>query len=371
MHVLDLTMFWSGQGGGVMRYLRAKNAYLEGVPGARHTIVVPGRLGAQPPEIPGIPIPFGAGYRLPHDPKAVRRVLGALAPDLIEAGDPYHLAWAALRAGADRGVPVAAFYHSDMPELARRAFGDYAQRAAARYVRRLYRRFDTVFAPSRYVAARLGELGIERVIHQPLGVDTELFDPSRRASGWRTRHGIDAGARVLLYVGRYASEKNLDVLVGAVARLGPPYLLVTIGGGPLVPRGPRVLALPYESLPWQLASAYASADLFVHAGDQETFGLAVLEALASGLPVVGCAQGAVGELIDPLVGAAVERCTVDAFVEAIGALAARDPVPLARRARERAQAYEWNSVLAALYGHYADLVGAGALPLPPPERHAA
>jgi alpha-1,6-mannosyltransferase len=358
MHVVDLTMFWSGQGGGVQRYLRAKSAHLHRLGHFRHTIVVPGGLTAHPPEIPGIPIPFGAGYRLPRNRGAVQRVLRQLAPDLIEAGDPYQLAWAALRSGQESGVPVAIFHHSDMPELIGRAFGDYARRAAVSYVRRLYRRFDAVFAPSRYVAERLLELGIERVILQPLGVDTRLFDPVRRDHRWRTQHGIARDARVLLYVGRYAAEKNLDVLMGAVDKLGAPYLLVTIGGGPVTPVGPQVLALPYETDPVQLAAAYASADLFVHAGDQETFGLAALEALASGLPVVGSSAGGVGELIDETVGIRVKQCTAGAFAEAIRALDAQGPEELGGLARARAESYDWSSVLARLDAHYARLIDA-------------
>jgi alpha-1,6-mannosyltransferase len=259
-----------------------------------------------------------------------------------------------------------------MPELIARTFGEYARRAAARYVKRLYRRFDAVFAPSAYVASRLADLGIENVIVQPLGVDTRLFEPGRRDPGWRTLHQLSPRARVLLYVGRYASEKNLEVLSAAVRRLGPPYVLVTIGGGPTPPSGPRVIALPYESNPLQLARAYASADVFVHAGDQETFGLAALEALASGLPVVGCAQGGVAEIIDGPFGMAVARCQADHFAEAIDTIDRRSQdTDIASAARARAIEYEWQTVLARLDHHYARLVGAARSGYAPLEQRAA
>jgi alpha-1,6-mannosyltransferase len=352
MHLVDVTMFWSSESGGVQRYLRAKNAYLASHPAIRHTIVVPGSFAAGPPQVPGIPLPFSAGYRLPRNRAAVQRVLRNLKPDVIEAGDPYQFAWAALRTGAELGVPVSAFYHSDLPELAARAFGEYGRIAASSYVKRLYRRFDLVFAPSLHVAHRLAELGIDRVALQPLWVDTLLFDPAKRSDGWRIEHGISPDAKVLLYVGRYASEKNLPVLVDAVTRLGEPYILVTIGGGPLPPSGNRVIVLPYESDMESLAKAYASADLFVHAGDQETFGLAVLEAFASGLPVAGCKLGGIAELVDNTVGEAVKNCNATEFAEAIETVFARDRAVLSAHARERAVRYDWHTVLQSLDDKY-------------------
>ncbi len=352
MHLVDVTMFWSGQGGGVRRYLSAKHDYLKKQPDVRHTIVVPGSLTATSPQVPGIPLPFSAGYRLPRNRSSVQRVLKDLAPDLIEAGDPYQLAWAALRAGQDMGVPVAAFYHSNLPAMAQRALKEVGRLGAISYVKRLYKRFDTVFAPSRHIVEQLCEFGIERVVLQPLGVDTDLFRPDRRDPEWRAKHGIAPDTRVLLYVGRYAAEKNLSVLVDAVTRLGAGYLLVTIGGGPLVPAGERVMVLPFEGDMMELARAYASADVLVHAGDQETFGLAVLESLASGVPVVGCNLGGIAELVDSSVGYAVDGCHADGFAEAISALFERDFAGLALAARARALSYDWNVVLAALEGHY-------------------
>jgi alpha-1,6-mannosyltransferase len=156
----------------------------------------------------------------------------------------------------------------------------------------------------------------------------------------------------LLYVGRYASEKNLPVLVDAVARLGAPYVLVTIGSGPHIPSGPRVIVLPYESDMDSLAAAYASADAFVHAGDQETFGLAVLEALASGVPVIGCKLGGIAELVDDSVGEAVEHCDAPEFAAAIEAVFERDRAVLSMHARERALRYDWQTVLQSLDAKY-------------------
>src|SRR5256885_11770174 len=88
------------------------------------------------------------------------------------------------------------------------------------YVRCLYERFDLVFAPSRVMCEYLEDLGVQRVSHQPLGVDAEVFHPRRRTLALRPLLGLPAQARVLIFAGRFAGEKNLPVLLQAFARLG-------------------------------------------------------------------------------------------------------------------------------------------------------
>lgn len=348
-------MFYSPQGGGVRRYLSAKQAFLRAQDHCRHTLVVPGALDSQPPQVPGLPLPFSYGYRVALGRRSASRVLVALRPDIIEAGDPYQLAWAALDAGQAAGVPVVAFYHSDLPALAAALLGAPGRMAANAYVRRLYRHFDTVFAPSRSAVAALRELGLAGVVHQPLGVDTAAFHPGRRNPQWRQRLDIAPADCVLLYAGRYAPEKNLTILRDAVRQLGSGHVLVTIGSGPCAISGPRIRVLEHEHDADALIEAIASADIFVHAGIRETFGLAVLEALACGVPVVACAQGGLGDLIDCSVGEVVRHCTADAFAEAINTLRRRDRAPVSLAARQRALRYDWQLILSSLLSHYRQL----------------
>lgn len=354
-HIVDATMFWSPRGGGVKSYLRAKNGFLQDDERIRHTVVVPGAIRAASPQVPGLPLPFSSGYRFPRSRDASSRVLAALAPDVIEVGDPYQMAWSGLDAGQQAGIPVCAFYHSNVLEMAQRLGGKYARQAAAAYVRKLYPHFDRVFAPSAHVVSQLHDLGISRAVLQPLGVDTKVFHPQAADGSWRRRHGIAVDAVVLLYVGRFAPEKNLPLLADAVERLGAPYLLVAIGDGPIRPAGSRVRVLPYEAGRDALARAYAEADAFVHAGDQETFGLAVLEALACGLPVVGCRRGGVGDLVIDAVGETVPPGSAEAFARAIVSLRQRDAGELARAARTHALRYDWRSVFPLLIQHYRQL----------------
>ena len=153
IHVVDATMFWSPTGGGVRRYLLAKHDWLARRPGWRHTLAVPGGTGAA--VLPSVPLPGSGGYRVPLRRGAVARVLESLRPDLIEAGDPYRVAWGALDAARACRVPAVATCHSNLEAMARLAagtrLGGIAARAARRYARHLYRRFDLVLANPPYI----------------------------------------------------------------------------------------------------------------------------------------------------------------------------------------------------------------------------
>lgn len=348
-------MFWSPTGGGVQRYLRAKRDWLRGQPGVQHTIVAP---TAQPGIVDcgGWPIPRSGGYRFPWRRGALSQQLADLQPDVIEAADPYGLAWASLDAGQRLGVPVVAFCHSDLPRLMQRWAGTQglaasaAHRAAGTYLRRLYRDFDLVLAPSKAMTRDLLDLGLAQARHQPLGVDSRQFHPGRRDAGWRRSLGLPASARVLLYTGRLAPEKNLPVLVQAVQRLGPPYVLLLVGHGPSAPEpGAQVRLLPHVRQEAELARIVASADLFVHAGDQETFGLSVLEAMACGTPVMVREAGGLAELVTGGAGRGVPDDRPETWAAAIAAwFAGRqqlDPALQPGLALERARAHDWQVLL--------------------------
>jgi len=363
LHLVDTTMFWSPTGGGVRRYLLTKHAWLARQPRWRHTIAVPRVAGSDegPATLPSLPLPASGGYRLPIRRGAIARRLVALAPDVIEAGDPYRVAWGALDAAQTLGVPAVAYCHSNIVAMARLAtgprLGATAARFAERYARRVYRGFDLVLAPSLSMAAHLRDWGIARVHCQPLGVDSEVFHPSQRDPAWRARHGIDADARLLVYAGRFAAEKHLDVVAEAVMRLGAPYTLLVIGAGPVPPPpGPGVVVMPFVASTAALATAYASADAFVHAGDQETFGLSALEAMACGLPIVVRDAEGLGELVDRDNGVAVADASPASFAAGIAALFEGDWHQRSRAARLRAEASDWQRVLPSLVAHYLRLI---------------
>jgi alpha-1,6-mannosyltransferase len=365
-HLVDATMFWSPRGGGVRRYLLAKRAFLARQRRWRHTIVAPGAHGDGMVDCGGLPLPGSGGYRLPWRRNAAARLIATQQPDVIEAGDPYRLAWAVIDAARRCGVPAALFCHSDVATLAMRTIArrgaieiDASARLASRlgervsrYVARLCESFDLVFAPSRALQRRLIESGVQHALYQPLGVDTSVFHPRARDESWRAALRLPADARLLLYAGRFAAEKNLQQLARAVGVLGPRYHLLALGSGPLRPHGERVHILDFEAQPECVARAMASVDGFVHAGDQETGGLAVLEAMACGTPVAVRRAGGLAEVAAGGCGIAVDSDRTEDWAAAIEALVTPDSRTV-NAALHKARRHDWSRVLERLQDHYA------------------
>ena len=363
-HLLDTTMMYAPRSGGVKRYLMAKRAWLEARrQDIRHTLVVPGaQTRAQTSglvTVAAAKLPFGDGYRMPASPTKWATVLRLLRPDVIEAGDVFVPGHAAMEAGDALGVPVIGFCHTDAPTLAALHLGDWAEQPTFNFWAQAYQRFDAVVAPSHHTASRLAEAGVERVSVVPLGVDLDLFQPSRGDRGrLLKRLGLPARSRLLVFAGRPAREKNVESMIAAVEKLGDPYRLVLIGAGKDMRLSPRVIGLDFEREPQKLAALIASCDAFIHANENEMFGLVVLEAMAAGLPVIGPNKGGVGELIDESVGqlsAGVDPCSL---AEAVEALFARDLEALKLSARERTETrYSWDNTFASLTELYASLLG--------------
>jgi len=253
---------------------------------------------------------------------------------------------------------VAAFYHSNLPQIIGRRAGGLSERMVQRYIGCLYERFDVVFAPSRLMCSYLHHIGIHHAVYQPLGVDADVFRPERRSQALREKLGLPAQSRVLVYAGRFAGEKNLPVLLQAFARLGSPYHLLMIGGDHEARPAANVTILPYRKDSRELAQLFASADALVHAGTKETFGLVILESMACGRPVVGVNAGAMPEFIDDSVGILAAPNSSSSMAEAIVALYERDLEEMGAAARARVlQQYTWDHAFHAQTLAYASLIG--------------
>lgn len=364
LHLLDTTMLFAPKSGGVKRYLLAKRAWLaKSRPDLRHTLVTPGpRTRATADGLVSISaplIPFGDGYRIPASLRKWTRIIAHLKPNLIEAGDAYVPGHAALEAAEATGAATIGFCHSDPAALAALHFGEWAAAPAQKRWAKFFSRFDRVIAPSAYIAQRLMEAGVPRVSVQPLGVDIDVFHPGRADREVVRRDlGLDAGERLLVFAGRPAREKNLETLVEAVEKLGPRYRLMLIAAGANLKPHPQVIPLGYVRDPKQLARLIGSGDAFVHANDQEPFGLIVLEALAAGLPVVGPSTGGVSELIDEDVGQVAFEATGAGLAEAVDALFARDLHAVSAAARRRAEErHTWDRAFQGLMRTYGEVLG--------------
>ncbi|MCH7345201.1 glycosyltransferase [Pelomonas sp. CA6] len=364
-------MFWGAQPtGGVRRVLMTKRAHLLAA-GWRHTLLVPASQGEAQLHCGGVPLPGSGGYRFALNRRRAAALMVQAAPDLIEAADPYVLGWSALDAARRLGVPAIAFCHSHLPALAARLLGGtprgrragLAWRVAQRYLLRLYAHYDLVLAPSRLLAEQLRGWGLAQAQVQPLGVDCQVFRPEARDPAWAGQLkkvlALAPDTRLLLYCGRFATEKRLPLLARALDLLGPGHALLCVGGGPCPPPpGPRLRLLPPEPDARRLARLMASCDAFVHAGDQESFGLSALEAMACGTPVVLAAQGGLGELGSGVAG--LVASTQPAFwAEAMHRALHPDDADEVQRALRRARALDWTAVMAQMMRRYRRLLGVG------------
>jgi alpha-1,6-mannosyltransferase len=360
MHIVDVTLFFAPHSGGVKRYLLAKRQFFSDRTDVRHTLVVPGAWNRRHErgivEMKCLRIPGGGGYRLPLDVIRWARTLRELAPDVIEAADPYHLAWVALGVADRLGIPAVAFAHSDLARLFGDRFAPAIGRAAGIYLRHLYRRFDAVLAPSRLIAERLGDLGIDNVAIQPLGVDGTVFHPSRRDPALRAELGLADDARILIFAGRMAREKEIPLLMRVLAGLGAPYHLLLVGGERRETLAPNVTMLPYEQDATRLARLLASSDALIHAGRHETFGMILVEAMACALPVIAVRSGAVTEIVRPDIGRVAAPDDARSLAGAVRSIFAGDRAAMGAAARAHAEReYLWENTLPRLVAHYAEL----------------
>ncbi|MFB4393300.1 MULTISPECIES: glycosyltransferase family 4 protein [unclassified Pseudomonas] len=363
VHIADITMFYAPASGGVRTYLDAKHRRLDARHDVRHSLLVPGpgptaRHANGIYQVPAPPLPFGKGYRFPVRLAPWCNVLRRLEPDLIEVGDPYLTAWAALEARRKLDVPVIGFYHSDLPLLVSNRMGNWFTPNVEAYVSKLYGHFDRVLAPSQVMADKLRRLGVRDVHVQRLGVDLATFSPTHHDPHLRAELGIPEDSRLLVFAGRGSREKNLPVLLDCIGHLGRPYHLLLVGSNMPTNVPDNVTVIDQFCPPAQVARLLASADLLVHAGDQETFGLVILEAMASATPVVAVRAGAFDEIVTPAGGRlcrpndglAMANAVREVFEEGVSQLGAQ-----ARRHVE--QHYAWDAVVSGLLQHYQAVLG--------------
>jgi len=323
----DVTQSWSDIGGGVGTYLRRKREYILRKTPHRHLLIIPGTEDSVKQDgrsttvtIASPPVPTSPQYRLLLRNGAVRAALEQFRPDVVECQDAYNLPWAVFgyrkRHPETAAVAVymtdfpTAYVHRPLKRLVGEAIAGQLRSLAYRYCGLLYRRFDAVFGLSENGgAARLRQLGVENVAIVPLGVELTEFSPDRRDPELRRSLGVSDDEPLLIYVGRLDRERRAQVVVDAFKKL-PASLgarLALVGDGPvrdslLESGNNRVIAPGYLSDREELARWLASADIYVSGMADETFGVSVIEAQASGLPVVGVAAGAMLDRVDESTG---------------------------------------------------------------------
>jgi alpha-1,6-mannosyltransferase len=384
LKIVDITQFYSPVSGGVKRYLHEKIAYIEKhTPNDRHVLIVPGRKTevkvrgrTRVYTIRSPLVSRASQYRALLNRRAVEEVMKRERPDVIESGDPYQLGWGTIKVGRALGIPVIGFYHSHFPEAYLRAGARLLGKKASRrvmklsraYVRKLYNQHSATLVASDRLADILREWGVQNVRVLSLGVNVDIFRPDEAdRRKMRAALGLDSNRKFLLYVGRLAKEKNTRQLFRAFEILDRQhpnrFQLLVIGDGPerrelkkLKARRKHVSWINYCANAVELARYYRAADLFVHPGTQETFGLVALESQACGTPVVGIRGSAMDDLIFHEQTDWARENTAEALADAIERFTKKQLTKLGESAAESAaRLHAWSRVFDRLFCIYRDV----------------
>ncbi|WP_462320989.1 glycosyltransferase [Halochromatium sp.] len=397
MRYCDLTLAYTETSGGIRTYIDQKRRWIAENSDDEHVLIIPGEHDRSSQtgrlrtiEINSPLIPGCKPYRFFWRPDKVRHALEQSAPDIVELGSFFVEPWAAFRyrdechqqakrclvsayfhtdiAHAYVGAPLRRFLVDGVEEISETlaAWGnrvtEVAESGAEASFGQIFGRCDLTFAATAAQAARIAEYGVSGTEVVPLGVDLSRFSPEQRSVDWRQQQGIGDDEVLLLYCGRLDSEKAVTLLVDAFERLPEQarFPLILMGEGPLrealearAQQRPRLRVLHYERDRAAYAQIMASADVYVTAGAYETFGLAVVEAQASGLPVVGVDAGALCERVAPDRGRLGPVGDAEAMASNIITVAAqRHRLGAAARRHVLESGYGWDSTFRRLFAIY-------------------
>jgi phosphatidylinositol alpha 1,6-mannosyltransferase len=323
---------------------------------------VPGPLPYPVVRVPSVSLPNYPSFRLGLPSRKIAAALRDHGTDVVHLASPFVLgAWGA-SAAEKLDLPAIAVFQTDVPSYAKAYGMSLSEQTAWRWIRRIHNRSARTLAPSSATAADLLAHGVRDVWLWRRGVDSERFHPDHRSEA--VRRALAPGGEVIAgYVGRVAVEKRLDLLAATAAI--PGVRVVVVGDGPALPSLRRTLpgvTFLGERHGTQLSRLYASFDVFVHTGPFETFGQAVQEAMASGLPVVAPAAGGPLDLVTPgRTGYLVPPRDGGAVAAAVAELAADDVKrkEYGAAAREAVECRTWTAVGDELIDHYRAVSNAG------------
>ena len=293
--------------------------------------------------------------------RAMHRKLAEFKPEVIHLVTPFTIGLCGLKMAAKTGIPPVASFHTDFPGYLNYYGFGMLEKLSWQFLRWFHNRCAANFTPSKETQKLLKINGIKNVGIWGKGVDADLFNPARHSIKTKTMY-VPVDKFSFLYVGRLAPEKSLDVLFKAyrlVKKSHPEAHLVITGDGPIYGKlvreaPPEVTFTGYKS-GLALAEVYASCDAFVFPSSTETYGLVILEALASGLPVLAAYAGGVKEnLMHTYNGLACLPGDPEDLAAKMEMLLAdrKMHATMARNARQFAEQKSWDSVFEGLLRDY-------------------
>lgn len=316
-------------------------------------------------KVPSVTVPFYKEYRLPYfSQKIFENKLLEFSPDIIHINSPCPLGYAALRFGLKHKIPVVATYHTHFASYAKYYYVKSLESFSWNYFRSIYNRCETVYVPSLPILNELRSHNLNTTEFLPHGVDTEVFSPMFKSLDWKIKLNI-TGKKVLLFAGRLVWEKDLQTFVEVYKILTAKrndVAFVIAGDGPiredLEKAMPKAIFLGYQTGK-ELATTYASSDIFVFPSTTETFGNVVVEAMASGLPPICVREGgAYGIINDGITGLIAEPRNASDISNKIEMLLGNSTLmdQIAVQAFQYAQTQSWNKVFDKLFNSYGEII---------------
>jgi glycosyltransferase involved in cell wall biosynthesis len=341
------------------------------ISGHRPSVIRPRRFSEtrKPELVQGFPIPmypklrFGIG-----SPLRLYQTIKSKMPDIIHLATEGPLGLACLGIAKSLRIPVVSSFHTNFDLYANDYKMGFLSSGISHYLRWFHNQTEATFAPSNACMERLQALGYKNTKIWTRGVDTSLFNPIQKDLNFKSKIGLSETDILLLYVGRLAPEKNIGSLLetfkkarSTLSRQGKNLFLALVGTGPLVEQSDlektNGIILPGELRGNHLAQWYASADIFVFPSTSETFGNVILEAQASGLPVLCLNSQATQERIrnqhDGILASNIEE-----FEKQIIDLCADKSKRffLGKNATQTAKSQKWDDIFNRLYKEYCEVI---------------
>jgi len=326
-------------------------------------------VGEQVHTVRSIVVPFYKELHLPLPPfGSAHRAIHTFRPDVVHIATEATLGWSILRFALRRRLAIVSSFHTNFDKYSDHYQVGWARGLIWRYLRWFHNQTQETYVPSETTIRALESLGFERTVLWKRGVDSTLFRPDRagrldvrRALGWAPEDVV------ITYVSRIAPEKNVEYLADALAIVAarrPEVRILFVGDGPTRPilekrLGPAARFAGYRKGE-DLADHYAASNIFAFSSLSETFGNVVLEAMATGLPVVALRAGGVGDIVQSgTTGMLVEPSEPPAhFASALISLV-EDPARrrgMGEAARSFALSQSWDAIMGSLRHRYQAVV---------------
>ncbi len=319
--------------------------------------------GHQIKRVPALPVqsllPIGLPIAMPT--KRLEYLIDGFSPDVLHLASPFALGGYTARVAKRMSIPTVSVYQTDLAGFAKHYGGAIAHGSLRKIVGKIHSNTNRTLAPSRSACDELLSQGVENVHLWRRGVNTTLFNPLQRNLELRSRWGANQKL-IVGYVGRLANEKRISDL--AVLDQDPRIQLVLVGEGPaqskLARELPHAIFTGFQSGS-DLAAHYASFDLFIHPGPNETFCQAVQEALSSGVPCIVPTTGGPADLVTTqATGYILHTDRPASLMAAVNHFIDRDDrIEMQHMARNSVVERTWSKVNSQLITHYEAVIREG------------